>query len=184
MLYHSYWVLFIYECIINNNFYLYSFHFRKRPCCLLSFSFTLKVLFTHFIYCLPCYSWLPFTEFLILLIWSWMYLNCSFCMLTFIGFLLLCKNAFLRVSFFPHYCWLLWNSKFASWFDWYALYCCFHVGSDNIFIFVFHSISFWCLLKSIEFVSYSYHIFINNVPVVKQQPVIICDFECLLLISA
>ena len=44
---------------------------------------------------------------------------------------------------------------------------CFHVGVDKVFVFVIRSPCFRYLLKSIEFVSYSYPIFIANISIVN-----------------
>ena len=59
----------------SNRFLEYSFHMCIRSSWVTPFTFTLEVLFTHFIYCLPCYSRLSiFYQIFILLIWPWMYL--------------------------------------------------------------------------------------------------------------
>ena len=83
-----------------------------------------------------------------------------------------------------NYLWLPWNSIHSSWFGWYTLCCCcFHVGSDKVFIFIIWSMFFRYLLKSIELVSYSYHIFIANISIGKWGQVVMCSFDCLFLTS-
>ena len=54
------------------------------------------------------------------------------------------------------------NSTFSSWFDWYAL-CYFCVDSNNVFLLIIESMSFRCLLKIINVISYCYHILISNI---------------------
>ena len=94
---------------------------------------------------------------------------------------LLSKDTFCKLfSFF-----LTTNDSHGTTFgSGFALYCCFYVGSEKVFIFVIQSMSFKCPLKSIKFVSYIYHIFIVYISIGKLAPVIMCDFECLFLISA
>ena len=101
----------------------------------------------HFIYCLACSS----PEFIILLIWPWVYSDFSiwyvlvrsiltsqsFCTLAFVGFLLLSKDAFfLKLSCFSYHG-LLWKCPFGSWLGWKALCwccCCFPVNREKFFI--------------------------------------------------
>ena len=79
-------------------------------------------------------------------------------------FFLSSKGAvFMFARFFPNDKWLLRNSTLGSWFGWYVLYSNFHVGSDEILLFVIRSISFKNLLKRNEFVFNSYSIFIANI---------------------
>ena len=75
----------------------------------------------------------------------------SFCALTFVGFLLLSKDAFFHViSFFLNCYWLLWNSTFGSWFCWYSLGYCFYRRGNKVFIFVIWGMSSGCFLKTIK----------------------------------
>ena len=61
----------------------------------------------------------------------------TFSVLAFIGFLLLHGDSFFTLSRFLRKCEsLLWNSLFGTWFGWYALCCSFHVGVDEVSIFV------------------------------------------------
>ena len=153
-----------------------SFHFWSLSSCLAAFSFAFEVFFlllTSFTIFHTIHDCLSSTEFLILFIWPWMYSSCSylvcvsslwaflsFCILAFVGFLSLSNNAiFILCHFFLTTCWPPWNATFGSWFSWYALSCCFYVGSDKVFIFVIQSICFRYPLKSIEFDSYNYCIF-------------------------
>ena len=72
--------------------------------------------------------------------------------------------------------------QFGSWFGWYAFCCCFHVSSDNVFIFTIQSISFRYFLKSIKFLSPSYSISSAYISIGKWGPVITCDFDCFLFL--
>ena len=144
---------------------------------LAAFSLALAVFFlllTLFTVCHAIQDCLSSTEFLILLIWFWMYsvyfrytLVSSFCALSFwtlilVGILLLHRDAvftsacsfffFFFFFFFNRKC-LQWDSRFSSLFHWYALCCHFYVSPDKLLIFVIRSKYFWYLLKCIEFVS-------------------------------
>ena len=57
-----------------------------------------------------------------------------------------------------------------------------YVGSDEVFIFVIWSMYFKYLLNSIEFVSYSYRIFIINISIGKWRPFIEWSFDCILFL--
>ena len=80
----------------------------------------------------------------------------SFCTLAFVGFLLLSKVDSHKSSRFT----LLWKAIFGSWFGWYALCFRFQAGSNEILIFFIWTSSFRYFPYCIEFISYSYHIFI------------------------
>ena len=67
---------------------------------------------------------------------------------------------------------------------WYADCYCFHLGMDQVLNFVIRSKCLEYLLKSIENISWSYRIFISNISIVKQEPVIVCGFCCLRFIVA
>ena len=52
-----------------------------------------------------------------------------------------------------------------------------------MFIVIIIGLYFRYLLKSIKFVSYSYHIFIANIAIGKWGPVLTCDFVCFLFLN-
>ena len=55
------------------------------------------------------------------------------------------------------------------------------MSSDNVFIFLIRDIRFRCLLKSIEFLSYSCGIFIAYISIGNWEPVVTCGFDCFTL---
>ena len=67
---------------------------------------------------------------------------------------------------------------FASRWGCYALGCCFHVGSDKDSIFIICSNG----MKNIEFVFYSYHIFIAYTSISEWGPVVMYGFDCFLFV--
>ena len=85
------------------------------------------------------------------------------CALEFVGFLSFGKGAFLKSYLIFSYLLVMLSG---SWFG-YAFCCYFNEGSDEVFIFVIRSMCFRHLLKCIEFVSYSYCIFIANISIGK-----------------
>ena len=97
----------------------------------------------------------------------------SLCTLTFVVFLLLLRDAIFTLSHFFLTASVSHGTLFGSWFGWYALCCCcFYVDIDKVFVFFIWSMRFRYLLKSIEFVSYNYRIFITNISVGKWGPVL------------
>ena len=66
----------------------------------------------------------------------------SFCALEFVWLLVLSKDSFAVISFFPNCFWFSGNSRFDSWFGWYVLGCCFYMCDNNVFIFVNRNMSF------------------------------------------
>ena len=156
--------------------------FLKRyfPFCILSsslaaFSFTLKMLFlplTSFTVCHANRDCLSSAVFLILLIWPGMYYYLSFwcsslwaflsfCTLAFVGFLLLHKDAFFMLSHF-----FLINSDSLR-ISHLPLGLVDTLSTDASMWAAMKFPYFWYLLKSIEFVSYSYRIFIANISISK-----------------
>ena len=55
------------------------------------------------------------------------------------------------------------------------------MDTDKVFIFIIWNMSFRYFVKSIEFVSRCYHIFIANIYL---EPVVCCGFDYLFLISS
>ena len=72
---------------------------------------------------------------------------------------------------------LSWNSTSVSWFG-----CCFRVGSGKVFIFVIRSMYFRYLMKSLEFVSYSFRILIAYISKSNWGLVVACGFGCVLFL--
>ena len=145
----------------------------------------------HFINCLPCYSWLSvfywISYFIILTsnVFLFVLVCVSYSLCAFLSFYALAFVAFLFLhedAVFMLFCFLLTASVshgilFGSWFGWYACCCCcFPVGIDKVSIFFIWGMCFRQLLKSIKFVSYSYHIFIANISIGKWGPVVACGF--------
>ena len=134
------------------------------------------------------------TEFQILLIWSWKYYsNCSFwhvlvCSfwpflsvfsLTFVRFFLLSKDAFFKLSYFFLTTWTshitlslvgMHSAAASIWVETKFSYLSFRVCC------------FKCLLKTIKFVSYSYHIFIAYISIDKWGPVETCSYDYFLFL--
>ena len=72
-----------------------------------------------------------------------------------------------------------WNSTFGSWFTWYVLCCCFHIGGNKIFIFfILSDISWW--VSNLFLTVTVYCLLISRL--VKKGAVITCDFNCLFIL--
>ena len=115
-----------------------SFPMCNRSSCLATFSLALEVLFlllTFFTICLAIRDCITSTEFLILLIWHWMYFICSFWYalssflwvfsfwaLVLVGFLLLYRDAVFTLSRF------FWTTNVSHW------NLCLVISDRNIFL--------------------------------------------------
>ena len=68
---------------------------------------------------------------------SFLYTLLSFCMLAFVGFLLLHKNTVFMLSHFFLTSSISNGTLFGSWFGWYEFCCCFYVGIDKVLYYSF-----------------------------------------------
>ena len=149
-----------------NRFFKYSFHERIRSSWLAAFSLVLEVLFlfTHFIYCLPCYSRLSIFNWIsVLLIWLWRYSICFLFFFSYVTYFTLCILKFhgvfislvpflYRDAFFRLFR-LFLTANFSHVALWLALISAFILVIDEVLISVIRSKCFGYLLKNTEFVS-------------------------------
>ena len=116
----------------------------------------------------------------ILIVPLWFVLVSSLYAFTFVGFILVNKDAFLGYLVF------FLNAIDSHRTRHFTLsLVCMHLTAASVwvvkkfFIFLIQSMFFGFLLKGIKFVSYSYYIFIAYISIGKRRLVIMCGFRCL-----